>query len=251
MKKLLLAGMLTTILSGCVIHVGHSKEANLRLSESLNLDTQGLSKLVIDSGSGGLVLKGSETATNINVEADIRTDTEENVNLSLTRKGDTAYLKASFHSTMNWWKGNSPSIELDINLPESIELEIDDGSGSIDISNVKAPIDIEDGSGSIDIENVKGNIEIEDGSGSITVTNVIGNIEIEDGSGSIVVDQVTGTVEIDDSSGDLTVTNTDDMVVIEDGSGDIVVKKTKGLTILSSGSGDVDIIEINGKVSID
>ena len=251
MKKLFLAGIMTTLLSGCVIHVGHAKEANLRLSETLSVDSDGIKRLVVDSGAGGLYVKGDESNTSINVEADIRTDKEENVDLTLVRRGDTAYLKASFHSTMNWWKGNSPYIELNINVPESIELEIDDGSGDIEIDNIKAGVSIDDGSGGIQITNVKGDIEIEDGSGEISINNVIGNIELEDGSGDILINQVTGLVEVDDNSGDLVVKNTDDNVVIEDGSGDIFVKNTKGLTILSSGSGDVDIKEIDGKVSID
>ena len=251
MKKLMTAALMTTLLSGCVIHVGHSKEANITYEDHLALSSSGITTLIIDNGAGDIIVKGDELTDEINVDAYIRTDNKEKIEFSLERRGTKAYLIGSYQSGINMWNGNSPSVDLTISMPDNIAVVIDDGSGDVFMSEIKSDVTIDDGSGSIDLKHIKGNITIEDGSGSIDINNVIGNIDVEDGSGNISVDEVTGKVVIDDNSGSISVTNTGDTVVIEDGSGDILVKNTKGLTILDDGSGDLDIINIDGKVSID
>lgn len=242
---------MTTLLSGCVIHVGHSKEANITYEDHLALTSSGITTLVIDNGAGDIVIKGDEQTSEINVDAFIRTDNKDKVEFSLERRGTKAYLIGSYQSGINMWNGRSPSVDLTISMPENISVVIDDGSGDILLNQIKSDVTIDDGSGSINVKNVKGDLAIEDGSGSIDINNIIGNIEVEDGSGNIEINEVTGKVVVDDNSGNLRVTNTGDTVVIEDGSGDILVKNTKGLTILDDGSGELDIINIDGKVSID
>lgn len=251
MKKLISVAMMATVLSGCVIHVGHAKEAKIQMSESLSIDQSNITTLIIDNGAGEINVLGSETTSNISVDADIRTDNEDNVIFTLKQNGTTAYLTGTFESTMGNWSGSSPSMDLDISLPEHIALVIDDGSGNTYVKNMKSNVSIDDGSGSIEVTNIKGNVEIDDGSGSIAIDNVIGSVAIDDGSGNINVDQITGIVNVEDGSGNISVTNTDDTVIVDDGSGNIHIRNTKGLNVLNSGSGNLEINEIKGTVSID
>lgn len=266
--KLLSLSILSIAMSGCVINV-NAKSADVTLEESLSIDASSLSAFDIEAGSGFLNIKGSDSATEINVAADIRTTEEKDYTLELKRSGKTAYLVAKHNSTSGYWNGSSPAIDLTITVPSQLMLDIDDGSGSIEISGINnnlklkdgsgsasiekinGNLSVNDGSGSLDIEDIIGEVKIEDGSGSLTVKNIKGNIEIDDGSGSLTLAKVTGNAEIEDGSGSLSVKDVSGKVTIDDGSGGIKVSRAGSLKIIDSGSGELSISDVEGEVDID
>jgi hypothetical protein len=198
---------------------------------NLNLDAGGISTLEVEAGAGSLEIFGVSGVNEIVVTATIevpdddddkaRKKIETHLVLSLDKKGDTAVLKSYFKSSfMNF--GDSPVVQLEVRVPERLNLIIDDGSGSIVVENVAGNIELDDGSGSILMTNVGGDIEIDDGSGSIAVEGVGGDIFIGDGSGSIKVRDVAGSVTVDDGSGSINVSDVEqDLIIEDDGSGSL------------------------------
>ncbi|WP_394193309.1 hypothetical protein [Pseudoalteromonas atlantica] len=275
------------LMSGCVVHIS-TASANIEQQQQRTLSAAQLQQLDIEAEAGSLKVIGSNTATEITVNASIYTaNVDDPYILTLEQKGDKAVLVAKNESAsgMIVYQGNSPSIDLVVTVPNSFNLDIDDGSGDINIMGVLGDMDIDDGSGSINIEqghdleiddgsgdiylqNITGNIEISDGSGSITAKNVAGMVDIEDSSGDLNLTDITGSVEIDDNSGsinakrlgnyltiedgsgDIYVEHVNGLVTIEDGSGSIRVNHAKGLTIIDDGSGDLSIDNINGPVKL-
>ncbi|WP_448211536.1 hypothetical protein [Colwellia sp. MEBiC06753] len=248
--KLLSLSMLTLALNGCVIAV-NAQSADVHLDENLALDASSLNKFDIDAGAGSLIIKGDDSVTDIQVKADIQTTVDKDYILELYRSGNTAYLVAKHNSHSGFWQGSSPSINLTITMPASLMLDIDDGSGDIEIFNINNRLNLKDGSGSTHIENINGKVTIDDGSGGLVVKNIQGDVEIEDGSGSLTVSNVNGNVEIDDGSGELTATDVTGKVTIDDGSGGIEVNRAGALKIIDSGSGGLSISEVKGEVDID
>ena len=196
----------------------------------LTLDTGGIDSLSIDNGSGSIDIVGVSGATDITVKATIvvpdknedkaQKRIERDLVLVLEQVGDSAVLKAYFEQGGFFDFGDSPSVQLAVRMPEHLGLQVDDGSGSIELTNVHGNIVLDDGSGSILMTDVGGNVEIDDGSGAITVHSVGGNIYINDGSGSIEVRDVAGSVTIDDGSGGIDVSDVEqDLIIVEDGSG--------------------------------
>ncbi|AQS40529.1 protein of unknown function (DUF4098) [Shewanella psychrophila] len=243
-----LASIFALSLSGCIINVnGASMEPLEHSQQMLQIDASELNAMVANTGAGSLEIIGVDGITDITLEADIYTYEEMEPDLSLTQKGDTAYLIAEFGPRFG--SGNSPYIDLVIKVPANMKLDIDDGSGSIKLSGIDANIKLEDGSGSIEIQGGR-NLNIQDGSGSIILSNVQGDIELDDGSGSIDISKVNGDVSITDGSGGMSVTDIQGKVTIEDGSGGIEVVNAKGLTILEAGSGDLSFDKIDGQVSM-
>lgn len=247
-RPTILASVLCLSLSGCIINVNGADMSPLEHQhQSIQLDASGLNALVADTGAGSLEIEGVKGLTHITLEADIYTRDGVEAELSLERQGTKAHLIADFDSNVSF--GNSPHMDLVLKVPSQMKMDIDDGSGSIDISGVDADIKLQDGSGSIAIQGGK-NLEIEDGSGGITLNNVDGEIQLEDGSGSIEIKDVDGDITINDGSGSLSVKNVQGKVTIDDGSGSIDVVNTQGLNIIDSGSGDVSFDQINGPVSM-
>ncbi len=114
--------------------------------------------------------------------------------------------------------------DVTIEVPDSFQVEIEDGSGDIDVRDV-AGVRLEDDSGDADISGVAGEVVVaEDDSGNLTIQNVGGNVEItEDGSGNIDVSNVDGSFHVgNDGSGDITARDIrGDFVVDDAGSGDV------------------------------
>lgn len=231
MRAFLILGMFTASLA-------HAAWNGYEETRDLTLDASGIDTVEIEAGAGSLEIQGSADVDAISVTALIQVPgkkeekalkiIESDLVLSLERNGDKAVLKGYFDSN-SWGWGDNPSIRLEVQVPNRVGLEIEDGSGSVNIRDVSGDIQVEDGSGSLKMTSVGGDIRIEDGSGSISVEGVGGDISIDDGSGSITVSDVRGSVIVDDGSGDINVSDVDnDLIIKDDGSGSLNFARVNG-----------------------
>jgi hypothetical protein len=221
----------------------HAAWTDYEEKRDLSLDADGVETLQIEAGAGSLDVTGVAGIPRIVVAALIRVPDvdadearriiSEDLVLSLERDGRSAELKGYFEDGGRL-SGSSPGINLEVRIPEGMSL------------------DIEDGSGSVELRNVSGNIELDDGSGSIRMTEVGGTLKVKDGSGSLVIKGAGGDIEIVDGSGSISVARVQGSVTIEDGSGSIDVSEIAGdLFIPDAGSGAVDFSGVAGRVEQD
>lgn len=203
----------------------------------LELDAKGVTTLEIDVGAGSLDVVGDAGLDNIQVRATVKVPDEKsekaqkiiasNLTLSLEEVRGRAVLQAYFENG-SWGWGDSPSVDVEVRMPDGLTLEIEDSSGSLTVENVDADVVIDDGSGSIKVERVA-SVAIDDGSGSINVVDVAGDVSIEDGSGSIRIHHVGGSVVIDDGSGGIDVDDVEhDLTIVDDGSGSLNATNVRG-----------------------
>lgn len=232
MRSLIVMAMFATSLA----YAGSSDYEEVR---DLILDTDGIKSLSIDAGAGSMDVTGVDGLDKVIVKAtivvpdsdedDAKKVIEKYMTLSLQQKGDEARLNAYFErgfSLMGF--GSDAYIALDVRVPQGMAIDIDDGSGSIDVFDIMGDVTIDDGSGSIEVRNVA-SLKIDDGSGSIDVKNAAGDVSIVDGSGSISVKHVQGSVTIDDGSGSIKVSDVDnDLIIIDDGSGSLTFSDIRG-----------------------
>ena len=227
-------------------------------TRTLQVPAVDIQTLVIDAGAGRMEIRGEPDADRIEVTATIelfhrgravrRSDVDRIVDLYLERSGSKAYLRATTRSYRGWFRRVWGRIHLFVRVPESLNLDIDDGSGPIEIAHIRGAITIDDGSGSIQANDV-GAITIDDGSGRIELSGVRGNIEIRDGSGAITIVDVVGNVEIHDGSGNIDVQQVDGSIDIWDGSGAIIIRHvTRDVDLHAVGSGGVSIEDVRGRV---
>lgn len=251
LSKPLLSSALIVTLCGCI--TVNAKSLDYQETKTLSVPMGNATSFHIDAAAGFLKIIGNDSLSDIKVTAEIYAD-DDNIKLILKPSGDKIVLEAdanAFRGSNFSWVGESPRIDLTVEVPSKMKLDIRDGSGHISITSINNNININDGSGSMAISNIKGNMNIDDGSGSLEIENVEGNIMIDDGSGSLDIKHVSGTLEIEDGSGGLDVYDVGGLVTIDDGSGSINVKKLKsGLTIIEEGSGGLKMSDIEGPVSI-
>jgi DUF4097 and DUF4098 domain-containing protein YvlB len=140
----------------------------------------------------------------------------ERVTLTAERVGTDIVVEAHTDDT-------NGRLDLTLEVPDTVPLEVEDSSGSLRIYDVAA-VDLRDGSGGIDIDGVAGDVRVTDGSGGIDIVAVRGSVTIEDdGSGGIDIADVGGDVIIEeDGSGGIDVADVQgDFIVKRDGSGSV------------------------------
>jgi hypothetical protein len=238
--------------------------ADFQETRKFSLPADNISKLYVDCGAGYLEISGDKNLNEIRVKAEILIneidpdDAEKFIDrymeLYLKERGSRAELisqvesKGSFFSNLFNGYGNV-RINLQVEVPETMNLDIDDGSGHIKIKNIEGNIYIDDGSDYIELTSVTGRITIDDGSGDIEIADIKGDVEIDDGSGEIDIHNVIGNVYLDDGSGRITVEEIDGNVRIDDGSGSInIYSVEEDVIIEDDGSGSVNIRDIAGNV---
>lgn len=239
-----------TLSTGMIATDVNAGDFDIEKTESLEMAVNELDTISINAGAGSLTIKGNPELAKIKVSADLKVN-KDNYELSLKSEGDVAYLiaDANPNNDSNWW-GESPSIDLTVELPDHFKLKVKDGSGEIDIINLSNDLTIRDGSGSIEVSGIKGNLDINDGSGSITVNDIDGELIIDDGSGSITVTKVSGKVVIDDGSGSINVSNLASTLDIEDGSGSMSITSVKGHVTIDDGSGGISLVDLAQGVTV-
>ena len=233
-KRIMSFFALTTalLLASCAV----MNNAELQESRQLDLDAQRLSEMYIDVGAGSLTVRGTSDSDKVRVTAEVwQVKASDDYVLNLVQDGRRAVLEADIDS------GSGDRIDLIVSVPEQLQLDIRDGSGSIVLGDVRGHVRIEDGSGSIKVRNLGGALEIEDGSGSMSVINVLGDIKINDGSGSISVKDIAGSVRMIDGSGSILVQRTGGNLDIRDGSGSTTVQDVAGVVRIDDGSGSISV----------
>jgi len=223
---------------------------NMQFNRSLNLSADRLSAVEFDVGAGSLEIvgtSGDEIKINATIESDDFRDMENLVEyfenkmkFSIERQSEYAMVYAKSKESFNWGKSKNVMIHLQVELPKDMDLEVDDGSGSMTIENIGGMVAIDDGSGTITLRNIANDVEVEDGSGSLFMDNIQGDVSIEDGSGTIELKRISGSVTVEDGSGGIHATDVGGNFRVDDGSGEIEVKQLHGrFKLVDDGSGSV------------
>lgn len=174
-----------------------------------------------------------------------------------TKAGQRAEITVILPDTDGGWsllgRGNYRWIDLKIQVPDDLALEVKDSSGDLRLENV-ASVRVQDSSGDIEISKVHGAVSVQDSSGDIDVDEIEGDFTVDaDSSGDIYAEDITGTMlVVQDSSGDIRATRVSDDVIVErDSSGDIRATDVGGdFRVLKDGSGSITANDVRGDVDL-
>jgi hypothetical protein len=243
MKKLIVVSLIVSaaLLSQGLLADGWGN-ATLNKNVQLALSDSDIVQLNIDVAAGDLVITGKEGQSEIAVIAKVYGDelSDEDYVLSLEKEGDKALLIAQFNNNTY----NNERIDLEITMPSSLALIVNDRSGDIIIESVSNGLTLNDRSGDIELHNIAGLVRIDDRSGDVLGKDLRGNVIINDRSGEIQLRDVIGDVNIDDSSGDIRAKNISGLVTVDDSSGDININGAADFKLINDGSGDVTLRNI-------
>ncbi len=262
LRMTLTAGLLILFLVGCGRSFPMGLEAQglgsgcgYRAEQEISLAASATDSLELRAGSGDLKVEGRQGLDEVRVTARACASDEaylDELHVTLDRAGDDLILATHYPVRSVFRFGNNVArIDLVVEIPLNMVVEIDDSSGSIGVFGTGA-LRIDDDSGSIDISGIDGGVTIDDDSGSLAVDDVSGDVEIQDGSGSIRVRDIQGSLRVRDGSGSIAAVNVGQDVLIErDGSGSINVRDVLGdFTVRRDGSGEIQHSNVEGRVEI-
>lgn len=144
--------------------------------------------------------------------------------------------------------GSAPTLfaNLRIALPAGSEFAVRNAVGSVRGGDLDGNVEIDTGSGDVEIASHSGRLLIDTGSGDVVLGSAKGETSIDTGSGDVIVKRLIGNGSVDTGSGDVTVQRVSaGKILIDTGSGDVVVQEGQvGKVMADTGSGDVRILGI-------
>jgi len=246
------------LLAALVAGSAHAWDCKYEKELDVSLDLADSEKLTIAAAAGDLEIVGHAGISEARVRAKVCASEQEWAEQAeiVTDGGRDASIAASLPDAGNGWSWTGSQyvyMDLEIDVPSGIALDIRDSSGDVDIEGTGA-VTLKDSSGDIDIENVTGDVVLEDSSGDIELMSIAGNVTVrQDSSGDIDGRRIEGAVRVEkDSSGDIRFERVrDDFVVERDSSGDIVADTIGGdFRVLKDGSGEIRSRDVTGSVDI-
>ena len=251
MKKFLL-------LSACLVSFGlQASDCKYEKSIDQTLDLADSEELTVKAAAGELRISGvvgSEVAV---IKGRVCVSEKEwlaesGVETSGGRQAEITVELPDTDDGGSWTGNNYAHLDLELEVPEGVRLNVKDSSGEIRMEGVTVA-SVQDSSGDLEITDSTGPVSIKDSSGLIDLTDINGNVTIEsDSSGDIFGKDIEGTVLVqNDSSGDIRFKNVSgDFVVERDSSGDISADRVGGnFEVQRDGSGEIHASNVTGEVS--
>ena len=255
------AGIAALLVVTCSLIPVRARAQEHASPRNAEVDARGARSVHIEAHAGSLRVEGRTGLSQVRIRGTARASARNMlgaIKLVAERRGDVVFVKADIPDQHgDFWDaigGNSRyrGLDLVIEVPVSLPLEVADGSGEATFVNTGA-LSLADGSGEIEIRMARGNVRVNDGSGAIDIDGVEGSVRIDDGSGEIKARNVTGDVSVDtDGSGNISVAGVGGtMRVGNDGSGSIDVDRVGGNFVVSSdGGGSIRYATVKGTVDI-
>ena len=223
---------------------------------SATVDAEGARSIFVEARAGLLRIQGRSGISSVRVTATAfasRREWLDDIRLVARREGDEVRIVADVPEVHGPSFGdNARGLDLIIEVPNTIPLEVEDGSGEAEVRGV-AELEMTDGSGELTIDDIGGPVRVIDGSGELEIRNVRGDVWVRDGSGEIRIRDVTGSLVVDDDgSGEINADGIRGSVrVVEDGSGSIHVGDVGGDFIVEhDGSGSISFDNVKGSVRV-
>jgi hypothetical protein len=211
--------------------------------KNLALSVEGIEKFEIDRGAGSLRVRGDKNLLEIRVFAEVAVEGisdeskakkffQDKIKLFLEKIAKKAILVCKTKKPFPFLSFRQAEVSLSVLVPEKINLNIIDGSGSMTIENTAGKVDIKNGSGKIRVENILGDVEIQRSSGELVVKDISGDVFIADCSGPISIKNIRGNVAVSPASGSIDIDGVEREVSLKrGGKGRIELRNIKGKVI--------------------
>jgi len=233
-----------------------SQRSDLRAERAARVNAAGARLARIEARAGNLRVEGRAGLTEIQARGTAYASSRallEQIRLVAERRGDVAYIVVEMPEMRgDWGDDEHAALDLTVEVPKTLTLEVDDRSGDVEIRGV-GPLELDDNSGDVTIEDVEGRLRVRDGSGELRIRNVRGDVTLADGSGGVRLHTIRGSVTVDrDGSGEFEAQDVTGSVRIEaKGSGSVEVAGIGGDFVVDrKGTGSIEFRDVRGRVEI-
>ena len=158
--------------------------------------------------------------------------------------------------------------QMTIRVPEGVELDLNLGLGTTEVSQTEGTLILYAYSGSVTVRDTRGDTEVETAGGDLLLEGIAGRVraktgggsvtgrdlqeetEIETGGGDLLLEDIGGRVQAKTGGGSVTVRNTWGDTDVETGGGDLLLEGIAGSLRATTGSGDVTARDVQGEAEV-
>lgn len=196
------------------------------VAQSLKKSYDGVEFLDISTVTGDITIKKGATKE-IKVDGEWDED-EVRVRVSHTGKSLTIKEKSKDNNT------DSNASNWVIIVPDGLNLDVNSGTGSLEITGMEGDLEANSGTGDIKIADMEGRFDVNSGTGEIEIRNTTGKFDLNSGTNDVLVYNASGKFNANS------------------GTGDVKFKTVNptGNSTLNSGTGDVEFI-VDSEISAD
>lgn len=224
-----------------------------RAERRASLDTTGVARVVINARAGDLEVKPGNGTTLVAAGPACASSAKflEQTDIAVRREGDVLRVDVLVPDGMVGIGMFYATLDLTVNVPASLPIEITDSSGDLLAADVRV-VKLTDSSGDVLLQRPRADVEIWDSSGDLRIEDAAGSVQVRDSSGDIVIVGAKEVVIPSDSSGDISIQRVAGSVRIDqDSSGDIRVTDVgRDFQLLSDSSGEVKVSGVKGQVHL-
>jgi hypothetical protein len=183
--------LLLAVLLGLGLLVSNVKNqfGSVNNSQTHIFAVSGIPKLVIHDGSGtvhihrgggnSVIVQATKQAVGIGANLD-------DMNVNYSQNGNEVDVSAD--QSFDFFLG-SKSVNFDVTLPANANMQVETGSGSVEVADINGQEDLQTGSGSINATDIGGQISLRTGSGSIGIDSLNGHAMVSTDSGTITMNK--------------------------------------------------------------
>lgn len=224
---------------------------------NLQLDLSGVRLVHVEVNSQTLHLTGSDNIKGLTISGRACASdkaTLDDLTVTQRRSGDQLYVEigGNSHFSMSFFGHSYSSLEVSMQLPASMPMDVSVGSGDADVRGVQQ-LQSHVGSGDLHVRQVAGKFSTSVGSGDVEAHD-IGSLDLGSvGSGDFKAEGIKGDAMIGSiGSGDVGLRQVAGSVHVDTlGSGDLTVHDVAGdFSLGAKGSGDVTHSGVKGKLSV-
>jgi DUF4097 and DUF4098 domain-containing protein YvlB len=187
---------------------GAFAQNNLSVIEEETLPVTIGGKLEIETEAGSIDIKtapGNSASVKISGNDNVR----ENMGFNILNGSKGIKITGGMKDKNRNMNGNF-SLKFEVTVPESYDVDVSTGGGSVHISGIKGKVDINTAGGEIKINDVLGNInaktmggsmELAGCKGDVAISTMGGGIEVKDFKGSLDATTMGGSIELTGSDG--------------------------------------------------
>lgn len=246
-------------ISDYIAPIPPSKENNSYRMESstMHVDTlfNGITRLEITGDLFDVNIKG-HSESSLHVHGDLSTKAKNNetrYEVTITRH-DTV-LKVHVGTIYeNKYKScvinSSSDALLNFDVPEKINLLLQDNYGNAEISGLRGSVlDVKMSTGDLALSNIQTNPKITLSYGDLTATGIKGNITSRTSTGSSTMSNVVGNVDASTTYGDQKLTNITGELKLVSSTGSVDITNATGNATIKTTYGDIDLQNYKGTPS--
>ncbi|MGH9332172.1 MAG: LiaF transmembrane domain-containing protein, partial [Vicinamibacteria bacterium] len=144
----------------------------------------------------------------------------------------------------------SVQIDLDIRLPKSAGVSIENRRGRVEVFDIAGPVEIETSHEGIEARNLTGGLRAETRHGDIRIDGVSGSVELLTRNGSITAERVDGDLRAEASHGGIRVEDVSGRALLDNRHADVRVARVQGPIEVNAQNSDVSVVSAGASVSI-